>query len=148
MKVSYFRCVSLELQLEQGGDIPCVPFRRAHHYALIPSKGLPSVVRVQRVEGCRGASNCFLKCPSASSWRCHAKDHGRPEASISCTLHSKGPFGVDSFELFGLERLFNMRNKCPSEGDIIQFGNAPLLSLTGRLSFWPALNFPMWTMRH
>ncbi len=52
---------------------PCVQFGRAHHYALIPSNGLPSGVRARRVEGCRGPNNCFLKCPSASSSQSHTE---------------------------------------------------------------------------
>ncbi len=59
--------------------------------------------------------------------RISAKDHGSPKCPSVVPfeiLHSEGPFEVDSFEHFGLERHFNMAAvivftpKCPSEGDI------------------------------
>ncbi len=115
---------------------PCIPFGRAHPYALIPSKGLPSGLEWElwRVEGYRGPNNCFLKCPSASLYggavimqRISAKDHGGPKCPSVARfeiLYSEGPFEVANSEHFSLERHFNMAAmivftpKCPSEGNI------------------------------
>ncbi len=62
--------------------------------------------------------------------RISVKDHGGPKCPSVVPfkiLHSKGPFEVDNFEHFGLERPFNkaamivFTPKGPSEGEISRF---------------------------
>ncbi len=93
------RC-SLEYEVHcgifQGANVPpCVPFGRAHPYALILSKGLPSGVRALKGWRVYRTKQLFLEVPFCviiRRCRHHAKNQRKgswgPEVSISCTIRN------------------------------------------------------------
>ncbi len=91
-------CIMHEVVLQQRIHIslksPCVPFGRAHPYALIPLKGLPSGVRASKGWRVQGTWSALLHHHPVPIWRRrhHEKNQRKEswgaEVSISCTLRN------------------------------------------------------------